>query len=176
MKQLWDLAVIGGRLVDEKGAPVKEALVGAAAKRDTAVTRTNSRGRFALSINTTGPVRIVARKKGHVFGIRRDVKPGTQDLEMVLTRSSGLTGRVVGHPVPKRFRILVWKLEPYRRTRATGCSVLRLPGGLFCINRLTPGVYELAAEADGVTGQPFVTDLEAGEIIAGIELRFRRSR
>lgn len=170
----WDLTVIGGRLLDEKGAPIREALVGAAARKDTAVARTNARGRFALSINAAGPVRIVARKKGHVFGIRRDVKPGTLDLEMVLARAGGLTGRVVAHPMPKRFRIHIYRLEPYSRTRATGYSVLRLPGGLFSVNRLSAGVYELVAQADGLVGQPFVTDLEPGEIIAGIELRFRR--
>jgi hypothetical protein len=37
-------------------------------------------------------------------------------------------------------------------------------------------VYELAAEADGATGEPFVIDLEAGEINAGNEHCFRRAR
>lgn len=175
MKQ-WDLAVIGGRLLDEKGAPIREALVGAAGRKDTAVARTNARGKFALSINAAGPVRIVARKKGHVFGIRRDVKPGTLDLELVLPRAGGMTGKVIARPMPKRFRIVVHRIEADRRTRATGCSILRLPGGLFSANRLTPGVYELAAEADGYSGEPFVIDLEPGEIIAGIELRLRRVR
>jgi hypothetical protein len=175
MKQ-WDLSIIGGRLLDEKGAPVPEALVGAAARKDTATARTNARGRFALSINATGPVRIVARKKGHVFGIRRDVKPGTQDLEMVLPRAGGMTGKVIARPMPKRFRVIVNRIEPDRRVRATGCSVLRLPGGLFSVNRLSPGVYELAAEAEGLVGEPFVIDLEPGEIIVGIELPLRRTR
>ena len=172
----WDLAIIGGRLLDEKGAPIREALVGAAARKDTAVARTNARGRFALSINTTGPVRVVARKSGYVFAIKRDVEPGTQDLEIVLPRAGGMTGRVVARPMPKRFRVIVTRIEPDRRVRATGCSVLRLPGGLFSVNRLSPGVYELAAESDGYAGEPFVIDLEPGEIIAGIELRLRRAR
>ncbi len=172
----WDLTIIGGRLLDEKGAPVREALVGAAARKDTAVARTNARGRFALSINAAGPVRVVARKSGHVFAIKRDVEPGTQDLEIVLPRAGGMTGKVIARPMPKRFRVIVHRLEPGRRVRATGCSVLRLPGGLFSVNRLSPGVYELAAESDGLVGEPFVIDLEPGEIIAGIELRLRRPR
>jgi hypothetical protein len=176
MKAHWDLSIIGGQLVDEKGVPVKEALVGAAARKETAVARTNARGRFALSINATGPVRIVARKKGHVFGIRRDVKPGTMNLEMVLPRAGGMTGKVVARPMPKRFRIVVTRIEATKRAKATGCSVLRLPGGLFSVNRLTAGVYELIAEADGLTGEPFVIDLEPGEIIVGIELQLRRAR
>ena len=172
----WDLTVIGGTLKDEKGAPVREALVGAAARKETAIARTNARGRFALSINAAGPVRIVARKKGHVFGIRRDVKPGTQDLEIVLPRAGGMTGKVIARPMPKRFRVIVHRIEADRKIRATGCSVLRLPGGLFSVNRLSPGVYELDAEADGLVGEPFVIDLEPGEIIAGIELRLRTPR
>ena len=172
----WDLTIIGGRLLDENGAPIREAVVGAAARKDTAVARTNARGRFALSINAAGPVRIVARKKGHVFGIKRDVKPGTQDLEIVLPRAGGMTGKVIARPMPKRFRVVVHRIEADKRTRATGCSILRLPGGLFSVNRLTPGVYELAAEADGYVGDPFVIDLEPGEIIVGIELPLRRAR
>ena len=172
----WDLTIIGGTLKDEKGAPVREALVGAAAKKETAVARTNARGRFALSINAAGPVRIVARKKGHVFEVRRDVKPGTQDLEIVLPRAGGMTGKVVARPMPKRFRVVVHRIEADRRTRATGCSILRLPGGLFSVSRLTPGVYELAAEAEGYTSESFIIDLEPGEIIVGIELRLSRPR
>jgi hypothetical protein len=176
MKPNWDLTIIGGRLVDEKGLPVREALVGAAARRETAIARTNARGRFALSINSAGPVRIVARKKGHVFGIRRDVRPGTQDLEMVLPRAGGMTGKVIARPMPRRYRVAVYKIESNSRSRAAGCSILRLPGGLFSVNRLSAGVYELAAEAEGYAGEPFVIDLEPGEIIAGIELKLRRSR
>jgi len=121
-------------------------------------------------------VRIVARKKGHVFGIKRDVKPGTQDLEIVLPRAGGMTGKVVARPMPKRFRVVVHRIEADKRTRATGCSILRLPGGLFSVSRLTPGVYEIAAEAEGYTSEPFVIDLEPGEIIVGIELPLRRAR
>src|SRR5688572_25082177 len=174
--QRWDLTVIGGRLLDENGVPIREAVVGAAARKDTAVARTNARGRFALSINAAGPVRVVARKKGHVFGIKRDVKPGTQDLEIVLPRAGGMTGKVIARPMPKRFRVVVHRIEADKRTRATGCSILRLPGGLFSVNRLSPGVYELSAEADGMSGDPFVIDLEPGEIIVGIELSLRRAR
>src|SRR5688572_15235699 len=133
MKDRWDLSIIGGRLLDEKGQPVREALVGAAAPKETAVARTNAKGKFALSINATGPVRIVARKNGHVFGIRRDVKPGTTDLELVLPRAGGMTGKVIARPMPKRFRILVNRIESNRKIRASGCSILRLPGGLFSI-------------------------------------------
>src|SRR5688572_14307020 len=100
--QRWDLTVIGGRLLDENGVPIREAVVGAAARKDTAVARTNAKGRFALSINAAGPVRIVARKKGHVFGIRRDVKPGTTDLELVLPRAGGMTGKVIARPIDRK--------------------------------------------------------------------------
>ena len=171
----WDLTIIGGTLKDEKGVPVREALVGASGRKETAVARTNARGRFALSINATGPVRIVARKKGHVFGIKRDVKPGTQDVEIVLPRAGGMTGKVIARPMPKRFKVVVHRIEANQRSRATGCSILRLPGGLFSVNRLTPGVYELAAESEGYTAEPFLIDLEPGEIIVGIELPLRRS-
>src|SRR5262245_46856630 len=171
----WDLTVIGGTLRDEKGDPVREALVGAATRKETAIARTNARGRFALSINAAGPVRIVARKKGHVVGIRRDVRPGTQDLEIVLPRAGGMTGKVIARPMPKRFRVVVHRIEAGKRTRATGCSILRLPGGLFSVSRLTPGVYELAAEADGLVGEPFVIAFEPAEIIVGIELPLRRA-
>jgi hypothetical protein len=174
--QNWDLSVIGGRLLDEQGRPIREAVVGAAARRDTAVARTNAGGKFALSINAAGPVRVVARKKGHVFGIRRDVKPGTMNLELVLPRAGGMTGKVIARPMPPRYRIVAWRIEADRKTRATGCSILRLPGGLFSLSRLSPGVYELVAEAEGYAGDPFVIDLEPGEIIAGIELRLRRVR
>ena len=54
-------------------------------------------------------------------------------------------------------------------------NLLRLPGGLFSVNRLTPGVYELVAESDGLVGDAFVIDLEPGEIIVGIELPLRRA-
>jgi len=172
----WDLTVIGGRLLDERGAPIREALVGAAGRHDRAVVRTNAKGRFALGINADEPVRVVARKPGHTFGIRREVAPGTLDLEMVLPRAGGLMGRVIAHPVPKRFKVTLHRIEARGRVRATGCSVLRLPGGLFSVSRLSPGVYELCAEAEDHSGEPFVIDLEPGEVIAGIELALRRDR
>src|SRR5258706_9810999 len=127
----WDLTVSGGRLLDEKGAPIREALVGAAARKDTAIARTNARGRFALSINAVGPVRVVARKSGHVFGIRRDVAPGTLDLEMVLPRAGGMTGRVVARPIPKRLRAVAHRTEPGLRAAPARIPVLLLAGRLF---------------------------------------------
>jgi len=171
----WDLTVIGGRLVDERGAPVREALVGAVGRHDRVVARTNSQGRFALGINAAEPVRVVARKSGHAFGVRRGVAPGTLDLELVLPRSGGLTGRVAARPMPRRFRVTLWRFEAGECVRAKGCSVLRLPGGLFSVSRLTPGVYEVRAEAEGCAPASVSVDVEAGEVVSGIELRLRRS-
>ena len=169
----WDLAIIGGRLVDERGAPVREALVGAVGSHDRAVARTNAQGKFALGINAAEPVRVVARKSGHAFGLRRGVAPGTLDLELVLPRAGGMTGRVVARPMPRRFRVTLWRFEAGERLRAKGCSVLRLPMGLFSVNRLTPGVYEVRAEAEGCAPSSMTVDVEAGEVVSGIELRLR---
>ena len=57
--------MISGRILDDRGLPVADALVGAAGADDTNIVRTNERGLFSLSIISHDPVRILVRKSTH---------------------------------------------------------------------------------------------------------------
>ncbi len=163
---MLDLALIGGRIVDERGVPVGRALVGARGPRDTSVGRSNERGRFTLGIIASEPVRVLARKPGYVIGIEGGVEPGTLDVVMVLRRGGSVSGRVIGDPLPARFDLRVLRWERHGRVPASMASVHRREGGCFSVTRLPSGVYEIAAGRDSV-----VVDVDAGESVDGVELR-----
>src|SRR5262245_31137191 len=172
---MLNLAIIGGRVVDERGVPVPGALVGASGSDDRSVGRSNSDGRFSLGIVAGEPVRVMARKPGFVLAIRSRVRPWTDDLKIVLSRGASVAGRVVARPLPRRIRIKLVRWEGEERVRARMGSVLCLPGGLFTITRLPAGLYEVSAEAKGwETESPVMVDAAPGEHVAGIEIRLVR--
>lgn len=171
---MLDLSIISGRVLDEQGHPIREAVVGAAGARDVSVARTNAQGRFSLGIASPGPVRLLARRKGYLFAIHAGVAPWTTGLELVLARGGSLSGRVVAAPLPGRFRVRVrrWDGSGWMRTRMA--STLRRHDGRFNVTRLPAGLYEIAVEADGFAAEaPAVYDLRAGEQIFGIEIPLR---
>src|SRR5437867_567026 len=114
---MLNLAIIGGRIVDERGVPVADALVGASGRRDRSVGRTNPDGRFSLGIVADEPVRVMARKPGFMLAIRGRVRPWTDDLKLVLSRGASVAGRVVARPLPRRIRLKLVRWEDGERTR-----------------------------------------------------------
>jgi len=174
---MLDLAIIGGQVVDDKGHPVRNALVGAAGGRDQGVARTNARGRFALGLVAPEPVRVMARKPGFVLEMRGGVAPWTMDLRLTLRRSGSLSGRVVADPAPKRYRVRLLRWEGARAVPAMAGCVLRRPGGSFSVTRLPAGIYEVRIEAEGYRSEPeaFAVDVAPGDEISGLEARLSLS-
>ncbi len=165
---MLDLSVISGRIVDERGRPVRRAVVGVRSREDMSVARTNEHGRFALSIVATEPVRVLARKRGHVLAIDPKVQPGASDVCMKLERGAELSGRIIGAP---GWRLDVRRWDGHERVAATGASVLRRPDGRFSVTRLRSGVYEIRVTAPDRETDNIVVDVEAGDVIDEITLR-----
>lgn len=166
---MLDLAIIGGRVVDEAGAPVRGALVGAAGRADRNVARTNDQGRFTLGLLAAEPVRVVARKPGFLFGIAGRVDPWTLNLELRLARGGSVSGRVTGDPLPRRWRVRL----SGRGTIRWGSTLCR-GGGLFSVTRVPAGRYDVLVDAPGHRLEvPVSIDLGPGESIEGLDLRLR---
>ena len=167
---MLDLTILSGRVVDETGAPLRQALVGAKGDRDCSVTRTNAEGRFSLGLIAAEPVRVMARKRGFLLGVQGGIDPNAQDLQMVLHRSTGLHGTLAGDR-PRRYEV---KLRRFDGARFTA-SVHRAKDGSFSASRMPAGVYELEIQAKGyVMESPVVLDLQAGEELIGLQVELRR--
>jgi len=164
---MLDLSVISGRIVDERGFPVRRAVVGARSRDDMSVARTNEHGRFALSIVATEPVRVLARKRGHVMAIDPKVAPGADDVCLRLERGAELSGRIIGE---RGWRLDVRRWEGHERVAATGASVLRRPNGRFSVTRLISGVYEIRVSVAGHPVDNVVVDVDPGEVIDDLTL------
>lgn len=165
------LAIIAGRVLDERGRPVADAIVGASGPLDRSLGRTNRQGRFRLGIVTEHPVRILARKPGFLFAALHRVDPDSPDVELVLHRGAGLAGRVVADPLPVRFRVRLFHWHGGRGRRVPGGCVLRRPGGRFSVSRVPAGLYEVVAEAEGyVCPGGAIVRVDPGETVGGLEL------
>ncbi len=171
---MLDLSVISGTVVDDRGRPVRRAVVGARSRDDMSVASTNGRGRFALSIVAAEPVRVLARKFGYAMTIDSRVPPGKDDLVLRLERGAELRGRVAGDPLPRRWRLELLRWEGHERVPARGVSMLRRIDGTFSATRLVAGVYELRVSAPGFAEDRVAFDVDAGDLHDAITLRLAR--
>ncbi len=164
---------ITGRVVDEHGAPVADALVHAdpsnapvggappiapgtrqVAVRDlgprgTAFALADADGKFVLDGVDRDTYSLFAEADDHAAGQRQVVAGGTDNVTLVVDRGEAISGTVAtrdGAAIPA-FTLLAFRRYGAVRELVVSRSIVE-PGGAFSI-RVRPGDYELLAAATG---------------------------
>ncbi len=162
---------IAGRVVDERGAPVADALVSASTPEGMLVRldAADGDGRFVLADLPDGLYDVLADDDECAFplAIRRGVAPGGLELEL-RARTAATSGRIEGvvlgadgEPAAGA-RVNLWheELALWREIGVDAAS------GAFALERVPPGRWRVTAVADGAPrlalGEP---ELRAGETI-----------
>jgi hypothetical protein len=164
--------VVGGRVVDGNGNPIPGALVWANGRFE----RTDEEGAFFLTDVGPGPVRVEVLHESHATLVRRGVRSGTEDLELVLYRRSRLAARVLDAatlgPIA-RFKAELHPPDPLRPPVPFGYD-LREPDsekpGAIEMEALAPGRYCLEVRAEKYGTECVDVELGEGEEKTGIEV------
>jgi carboxypeptidase family protein len=153
---------VAGRVVDESGAPLRGAGVGARfyqeGRRLTVGAESDGEGRFLLSGLSDGDAEIQVEARGFFPKTLGAVRPGSQDLRVVLSRPGRIIGRAIdargGAPIPifsidlaaqgedGRVRGERWRTEETR-------TDFDDPEGRFEVMGLRPQRYTLVVKAQG---------------------------
>ncbi len=164
--------VVSGRVVDDAGAPIADAVITAGNEFGT-TARTDREGRFTVYGLGEKPVGLSASARGFGTAFRRGVPPNTLDLEFQLFRGGRIEGRV--EPALDTFSLLLYRYEedlgrellvrtaPYRASR----------DGEFALTDVARGVYYLAIDAPGYeTVSRMKVSVSSGEsVTVTIEVR-----
>jgi uncharacterized GH25 family protein len=140
---------VAGRVVDESGAPLADAIVTAGAIQDVGGTaRTDRDGRFAIYGLGKKPLGLSASAKGYGTAYLRNVAPDTQDVELRLHRGGRLEGRVT--PAIESFSVLLYRWE---EDLGRNLLIRTVRGGSktgdFVVTDVAPGEYLVAVDAPG---------------------------
>ena len=167
---------ISGRVLDESGAPVPGAVVTASNGERGAAT-TDDEGRFMIGGLTDQPIYCLASAPGYATALRRDVAPGTTDLEIRLFRAGKISGRLEGAPLPRQFTLRLLHLDEETRGYYPKRTVMFGDDGEFSLENLPPGTYKLEVEASGYRALdvPELT-LGAGQKLEDVRIRLARGR
>ncbi len=150
---------LAGRVVDDDGEPIAGARIRLAAMEpideggDEAQKTLSSdvAGGFRLEGLGEGPFLLVANAEGRRAEVLRDLRPGADDLEIVLSAQSGIAGRVLdaetGAPVA-RFSVEAAGVGRFNRSRRLPRS-FESEDGSFEISDLEGGQYVRAFTAEG---------------------------
>lgn len=166
---------ISGRVLDESGVPVAGALVTASNGEYGAAT-TDSEGRFLIGGLADQPIYCLASAPGYGTVLRRDVAPGTDDLEILLPRAIKIAGHLEVSPLPRQFTLRLLHLDEETRGYYSKRTLIYGEDGEFALENLPPGTYKLEVEAAGyrVLDVPELT-LRAGEKLEGIRIRLAKA-
>ncbi len=159
---------IRGRVVDDTGMPVPDAVIRATIDRaSNAVAarvphvRSDERGAFTLRVTGDGPFQVEAGIGDQMRAALRGVKPGATDVVLQLVGVAGLRGSLTdldGASVAVRAIDLGVARDPHRTAMAN------VEGREFELHGLLPGTYEVRATGrDGRTGATTV-DLVSGQV------------
>jgi hypothetical protein len=167
---------ISGRVLDESGAPVAGAIVTASNGEHGAAT-TDADGRFMIGGLGDQPIYCLASAPGYAATLRRDVAPGTSDLEIRLPRAGKISGRLDVAPLPRQFTLRLLHLDEETRGYYPKRTVMFGDDGEFSLENLPPGTYKLEVEASGYRALdvPELT-LRAGEKLEDVRIRLVRGR
>ncbi|HKE00015.1 MAG TPA: carboxypeptidase-like regulatory domain-containing protein, partial [Planctomycetota bacterium] len=188
-------ALVAGRVVDAKGQGIPGASVvassswsgsksAAAGKRasDQIVT-SGADGGFRITGLGDGPFSVTADVEDVGSQTTRDVRAGTEDVEIVVASPTGIAGRVVdatsGEPV-EGFRAYAYEdgKDPgaslWQRARVEKGFAAK--DGSFRIAGLSPGRYRVVASADGYVDRATsdAVDVETAKVTPGVVVRLTR--
>ena len=123
-----------------------------------------------------GPVSVLASAPGFGAVHRAGARPGTDGLELRLSRAARPSGRVVGDPLPECFVLTVWRLDP-ESARFLPLLTGHGEGAAFKAERLSPGTYRLNVEAEGfeTLDEPEIR-LGQWEVLAAVNIHVRKRK
>ncbi len=183
---------LAGVVRDDRGTPVEDAAVEARfyeqGRRLATRGRTDREGRFRISGLSEGDLEVRVEAKGCSPETRSPVSAGSEDLEIILSRSASIQGRVVDAttdlPVPA-FTLELRsehrkgaKRQPEREDRRAD---VQAPDGRFEVEDLRPTTYTLEVTArgfapsvlEGIVARPDGSDpisvrMEGGQSLEGV--------
>lgn len=172
-----------GRVVDDRGQPVRAFQVVARAAREGGPSETQAfedeDGRFAFERATPGAWRVEARADGHVSDppVELVLPHAGEELELGLARASRVAGRVVdptGAPVAGATVRATDGGETNPWGGPGGPSARSDETGRFELERLAPGDASFTAEAEGwADSEPVAVALVAGSDLESLLLALR---
>ena len=176
-KVLAEGRIITGKVVTEDGTPLPGATV-IGSNEETSTCRADERGVYALRELGDGPVSAFASAAGYGAVYRRNLTPGSTNIDFQMSKAAEVLGRVSAQPIPAQYTVRISRLEPeYGRfiplyTKSyDGAS-----GDGFRIGEIPPGRYRLEVEAQGFEAQDIPElDLTAGQSLTGIQIRLRKT-
>ncbi|HUW59517.1 MAG TPA: sigma-70 family RNA polymerase sigma factor [Candidatus Bathyarchaeia archaeon] len=144
---------LGGVVVDEEGAPVRDAFVTAKARSETTIV-TDRSGHFLFEHLEPGFYEVLALGTGNQFSRGGPFETGTMDVVIRLSRGCAIMGRVIGPDGAGvgGFRLVVSQPLPGVRPFLADVE----PGGRFYIGGLTAGEYDLTIRRDRKDASPYV--------------------
>ncbi len=173
--RLEPAATLTGRVVDTRGRPVAQALVGPSSRVWSqgvhSFVRTDDDGEFSLSPVAAGVQVLEARKEGYVTSAPRSVEvtAGREPpkVEIVLEAAAVLEGRVL---TPDGIAVSGARVTATRRreVQVPGQEALTDGDGRFVLDQLAPGPVTVRAEKEGFTSAE--VEAEAGGAASGVEL------
>ena len=157
---------IRGRVVDDTGTPVPDAVIRAtldsapnAVAARAPVARSDQRGAFVLPVTGDGPFRVEAGIGDQMRAALGGVQPGAKDVALQLVGVAGLRGSLTdldGASVAVRAITSGAARDPHRTAMAN------VEGRAFELHGLLPGTYEVRA-----TGRDGRTASTTVELVSG---------
>ncbi len=166
--------VVTGRVIDESGSGVPDAVVTAGAAGDLAgSTRTDREGRFIIEGLGDKPLGMSAGARGFGTVYLRGVPAGAQNVELRVLRGGRIEGRA--NPPIDTFSVLLNRYEPdlgrELRVMTWPCRGAR---GEFSIVDVAKGEYELEIDAPGYeTVARVKVVVHAGQTLTGVVIQLQ---
>jgi len=164
-----------GVVVDEDGNPIKGVTVSATCSNPYLYrnTVTDKNGRFEIKGLYDAPLTVsavLAGRQKFLPWMKRDLRPSTTPLRIVLTKGATLEGDIDADVPPKRYEILFYRLENGKKRFAKQAF---LQGDThFVVTGIKPGRYAVKARAAGYTDSPEeIVDLTSGHGYVRLTLR-----
>jgi hypothetical protein len=149
-------APISGRVIDDRGRPVRATIRATSAAGWEASTTADVSGRFLLEGLGQGLYRLQAEAPDHVATLEPEVLAPQSEILLRLVRYYEIRGRVTGAARQATVRLAGSGIWPTRRVHSDA-------DGQFKLTRVPGGVYELAAHTEA---PPWA----ASEILAGLSV------
>lgn len=160
---------ISGRVIDQDGRAVMGAQVGSS-DSNNALVSTDQNGAFELLGLGDTPVQLFALAGGFAPARLAGVRPGTEGVELGLTRPAQLQGRIESATGGDLLLSLCHE-DPYFRHEVCVSRLSYQSGATsYRFDSVPPGDYELVVEVEGQKPQRFRLTLEAGAIAEGPSL------
>lgn len=140
---------LSGRVVDEGGRPVRNAMVLGLNERSYSAI-TDAEGRFELFGLGERPLSVSVNARGFGTKLVRGVVPETADLVIPLVKGGGISARLEATPELEAFTLFLCRYETeVGQEIRTPCRAEEAPEGRVLVRDIEPGSYRVEVDAPG---------------------------